>query len=219
MNKKHFFHFLKFQAFISSNALVLVLVVLVGLLSRPIFSLYDNLTIKNQKSYFLDNITKKNVLSLETFIKNELNYYLKDTIVSQAFVFFYLDNYNKRTVFTSKTEESAPVHNTINISKELFYQEMLNYHKNSLCFVKTTEEVYKNYLSSSFIPENEQSPNSFYISCPIFLNSTLIGYIGTITKKPIELKQLPDNTNSVFILTNEIKNSAKNIGNKLSTKQ
>ncbi|MGK3946511.1 hypothetical protein ABK046_50160, partial [Streptomyces caeruleatus] len=61
--------------------------------------------------------------------------------------------------------------------------------------------------------------NSFYISCPIFFNSTLIGYIGTVTKKPIELKQLPDNTNSVFILTNKIKNSAKNIGNKLNTKQ
>lgn len=60
---------------------------------------------------------------------------------------------------------------------------------------------------------------SIFSIFPIFLKfQSLISYIGVATKKLIELKQLLDNTNLVFRLTNEIKNSAKNIGNKLNTK-
>ena len=66
------------------------------------------------------------------------------------------------------------------------FEEALEYHKANLCYIKRSTDLPSDSLMYSVITEwqdIEISPNVFYISCPLFIENTLIGYIGSVLQK------------------------------------
>lgn len=137
----------------------------------------------------------------ELFYTNNVNKYLY-----RYYVFFYTDEYRYREVYI--TRSSTALQNPRQEVTEEFYVRLLNYHKNGNCYSAKTSDidpisvVYKNLEGI-----NEVSDNIFYISCPIYVGDTLVGYIGGLSK----------NTDDILVseyLT--LKNAADNVGKTLT---
>jgi hypothetical protein len=136
--------------------------------------------VKLQQFNTISNLTKKDITDIQKDIFSEL---YKDSLNKYLYrysVFFYLDNYKTRALFlNSDSHYSIP--KNINTDSDLFYKEMLVSHKANLCFIKLTKDLDKNsYIYRSLLIKKDISYNKFYVSCPIFIEQTLVGYLGGI---------------------------------------
>ena len=95
-----------------------------------------------------------------------------------AGVFVYADDYNRRDVFLNlRDTEIAP----INISNDVGYQKALSYHKYDLCYVENTLDLDKTSELYRLLKEiGYAEPESKYVSCPIFHDMILKGYVSMV---------------------------------------
>jgi len=196
------------KAFIASQLITGATVLFYVLLFRHLGNIYTALN--SNELGALENLTEEKAELIQKRISETLD---KDSIersLYRYFVFFYLDNYTEREVFISKSDValSNPNQPTDN---DPFYVDMLTYHTNNICFLKNTTDiskssvVYKNLESN-----NEISPDIFYLSCPIFVNDTLVGYIGGLNNKK---------DGSISVETAAVRNAAAFVTNILETKK
>lgn len=95
-------------------------------------------------------------------------------------VFIYTENYTKRSTFVT-TSPLAANSEVIDISNDTGYGEALEYHLEHVCFTRWTIDLDKNSkLFSSISKTGYTTPLSKYLACPIIIDNTLIGYVGTV---------------------------------------
>lgn len=172
------------------------------LLFIHIENIYSNLTSVSSLET-LNNLTEGKAKEIEhttqTILKNTKTF-------NKSFMFFYLDNYTKRKVFTGKG--SLVSSSTIeDISSDIFYKKMLNQHLKDKCYIENTLTIEKeSMIYSSLKKSDELKRNLNYISCPIFIEGTLLGYIGGMNntfKYPISYSLL-DLENAALLIENSL---------------
>lgn len=152
----------------------------------------------------LETLTEEKAESIKEEVAVTLNEKSIQRSLYRYFVFFYLDEFTKRQVFISESGVplSRPVQET---DGDPFYISMLTYHLNGVCFLQNTTDISKNSIvHQNFSKTNEIDPNIFYLSCPIFLNDTLVGYIGGLNNKE---------DGSISVETAAVRSAAKSVQN------
>ena len=177
--------FLRYQLSIGLSTLFFLL------LFKYIGGIYTALTYKDLA---LANLNEKSALAIQKNIKTSLINSRFNNVLSRYGVFFYVDDFEKRIAFINSDSRPSP-NKALTINKDSFYKEMLANHKEDICFVKNTKDI----PSSSGIYGNLYSKGdikleNFYVSCPIYLEDSLVGYIGGLynqTKEPVFIDVLP----------------------------
>lgn len=183
--------FLKTQLYIGCSVLFFNIV----------FNLCSNLL---SSSLSLQNINKTSSSNIYKTIHKDLIKNITSKTLSDSFVFFYLDDYSSLQLFTSSntntTSSLIP-----NISKDPFYSSMLNFHKNNLCYVSRTIDIPNDsHIKKDILKEKEDSLYTLYISCPIFIDNILIGYVGGLNYGNVK-------QTAMYIEISTVQNTAKNI--------
>lgn len=189
MNKNLPFKLLfKLQLYISLNTLFFML------LFKHLGSIYTSLVL-NPSTQILQDIDETSVVKLQSTIRKTLIDQSFDSVLYKYSIFFYLDDFSKRVSFLN-----YPVENKVNnksqiIKHDVFYEEMLTNHKEDICFVKNTTLIPKSsdiYVRLKI--KGDITQQNYYISCPLFLNNSLVGYLGGLYKNtslPIYVSILP----------------------------
>ena len=194
MNKSTTYNFIK------SQLLIFINVLFISILFQYIYNIYDTLSVPLNS---LNNLTVEDALAIETLIKTDLNSPLIGEELNRSFVFFYLNNYTTRKVFTSKLD-ALPSNISPNIPEDPFYTLMLQYHENDICLVTATSNINKSSGIYKTLSENgEIAPDTFYFSCPIYIDNILIGYVAGLNFNSV---------GQVSVGTSSVKNTAKQIG-------
>lgn len=186
--------FFKEQFLIGLNVLFYLL------LFQEVGTLYNALTKRNTSN--LTNITQEQAVNIEAVVQDQLNNPVVSAKLQRSFVFFYLEDYQKRVLFTAK--EGVSVKQEVqNITGDPFYELMLNYHFNDICFIRETINIDpESVLYNRFKETGELQPAFYYVSCPLYINDELIGYIGGIDN---------NEEGSISVETSTVKNTATNI--------
>lgn len=186
--------FFKEQFLIGLNVLFYLL------LFQGVSTIYNALTERNTSN--LTNITEEQAVNIEAVVQDQLNNPVVSAKLQRSFVFFYLDNYQKRVFFTAK--EGVSVKQEVQeIAGDPFYELMLNYHFNDICLVRETININPNsVVYTRFKETGELKPAFYYVSCPIYINDELVGYIGGINN---------NEEGSISVETSTVRNTATNI--------
>lgn len=159
----------------------------------------------NERSV-LNNIDEEKALIVKDLLTNSFNNTSVRNSLYKYFMFFYTKEYTERAVYLSSDKDFPGVDKQI-IEDDPFYVNLLNYHKNDSCFAIRTADINKeSVVYSSLLKTIEIGEHTFYISCPIYVNNILIGYIGALYNGESSL---------VSISINIIRNTASNIENVL----
>lgn len=161
------------------------------LLFNYVGGIYTALTYKDLS---LANLNEKSALAIQKNIKTSLISSQFNNVLYRYGVFFYVDDFEKRIAFIN-SDSRASSNKALTINKDSFYKEMLANHKEDICFVRNTKDI----PSSSGIYGNLYSKGdikleNFYVSCPIYLEDSLVGYIGGLynqTKEPMFIDMIP----------------------------
>lgn len=185
--------FLREQLYIGLS--VLLFVVLFNKLSGVYNALFNSFE-------GLNNISEEQAITIEKVVQDQLGNPVISNKLQRSFVFFYLNNYNSRVLFTAK--EGVTVANKEQIiDGDPFYELMLNYHLNDICFVRETININpESLVYNRFQETGELRPGFYYVSCPLYIEDTLIGYIGGINN---------NTEGSISVETSIVKNTATNI--------
>ncbi len=151
-------------------------------------------TALNYKDLSLANLNEKSALAIQKKIKTSLISSHFNNVLFRYGVFFYVDDFEKRIAFINS--DSIPFPNkALTINKDSFYKEMLANHKEDICFVKNTKDIpTSNGIYGNPYSKEDIKLENFYVSCPIYLEDSLVGYIGGLykqTKEPIFIDMIP----------------------------
>lgn len=140
-------------------------------------------------SYFADKIQNKIRLSegipINKEIQELLTIYVDGVTIQNMFFFMYTDNYTQRLLYTSANKsELTPK----NVFEDAVYELAYKFHEQDICYVKKSlnlspssglTPIIEDFLNN----DPDLINNSFYISCPVFTNGTLLGYVSAVTVK------------------------------------
>lgn len=171
INKK--LYFIKPFLFVGLNVLFFFL------LFSQIQYTYNNIKV-NYHLNILDKVTRIEAVKIQKNIKRALTENNLSDFLYRYSVFFYTDDYENRNLFLNSTN-LYNVTKIVDINEGSFYQEMLNAHLQELCFIKNTQGLDKNSsIYKSLAEKYDIAVNKFYVSCPIYIEQNLIGYLGGI---------------------------------------
>lgn len=181
---------LKLEALIVINVFIVVF----------LFDRFKQIITTFNNSNTLNNITKEEALKIEESVQYSLEETKQKSSLERASVFFYTNNYNSRTLFSSNNNITKE---TQSVSSDSFYSTMLSYHQNGLCYIKNTELISQTSdLYSILSSRNEIQENLFYISCPIYSDNVLLGYLGGLSDSKDSLVAV--DTTSILYATKNI---------------
>lgn len=151
-------------------------------------------TALNYKDLSLANLNEKSALAIQKKIETSLINSHFNNILFRYGVFFYVDDFEKRIAFINSDSRSFP-NKALTINKDSFYKEMLANHKEDICFVKNTKDIpISSGIYGNLYSKGDIKLENFYVSCPIYLEDSLVGYIGGLykqTKEPIFIDMIP----------------------------
>ena len=195
-------HFKFDKNFFYSQLLTAATILFYTLLFRHLGNIYSAIFVRPTSA--LDNLTEEKAEEIKMETETSLTQTSLNQNLYRYFVFFYLDDYTTRQVFLSGSEIplSQP---KVSINGDVFYTEMLTYHLNDVCYIRNTVNISESsVVRTNLSKTNEIQPNIFYVSCPIYVNDTLVGYIGGLNRK---------DDGSISIETSGVRNSSKTIQN------
>ena len=130
---------------------------------------------KVRKEINTKEITEEVANNIQDLVLAEIRYNNTEPV---AF-FFYQDDYTSRVKFESNSVVTNPSINDITTDPE--YSRMLNYHLRGACYQQSIDDLDKSsalYTAFLALDSNPDFP-SYYTSCPVFVDTTLIGYLGS----------------------------------------
>ena len=130
---------------------------------------------KVRKEINTKEITEEVANSIQDLVLAEIRYNNTEPV---AF-FFYQDDYTSRVRFESNSVVTNPSINDISTDPE--YSRMLNYHLRGVCYQQSIDDINKSselYTAFLALDLNPDFP-SYYTSCPVFVENTLVGYLGS----------------------------------------
>ena len=143
--------------------------------SNVIYHKGSNTFSKVRKEINTKEITEEVANNIQELVLTEIRYNNSEPV---AF-FFYQDDYTSRVKFESNSVVTNPSINDISTDPE--YSRMLNYHLRGTCYQQSMDDMDKSsalYTAFLALKTNVDFP-SYYTSCPVFVDTTLIGYLGS----------------------------------------
>lgn len=199
MKKSDIGQFLKTQLLLGLNVLFFYL------LFGHISSIYASLN-EREPLESLEDLTAAKAKQIQDTVAETLD----DSAISQSlyryFAFFYINNYTERAVFVSNSK--IPLTNPVQPIEDVFYQNMLKFHLNDICYVVNTTDIPETSIVSENLKRTDEiNENIFYIGCPISIDGVLVGYIGGLNNK---------SDGSISVEIGAVRQSASNIENILT---
>lgn len=153
----------------------LIIVFCMTVFSNVIYSLGKSFLKSLSQTSKAQPITEEVVSEIEVLIQKEINLDISEAIG----VFLYQDDFNTREKFEANTFVNSPVITDLKLDPE--YNRMIDFHQNNICYQQNGQEIDK---TSKLYEALLSRPNliveeSYYTSCPIFVNNKLIGYLGS----------------------------------------
>lgn len=135
-------------------------------------SLYKNTSELLSKS----TLSFEDVKKINYLIEKEIFSVKQDTIA----IFFYNNDYNSRSTFSSDSIVSNTIIN--DVLKDPEYSRALEYHKVNECYQQSLKDMDKSsslYEAIDNLNISLTEENGYYSSCPIYVEDQLVGYVGT----------------------------------------
>lgn len=184
--------FIKYQILLACNILIFTL------LFNYVGSIYKEIVYKTS-IFPLQNLTEKSAVKLQDSIKTALKNSQFQYVLPRYGVFFYVDNYTAKIPFIT-VDPNSSIKKIQDIPSDEFYSLMTKTHKKDVCFVLNTVNISKTSdIYKSLYQNKEINKKNNYISCPLYLEDSLVGYIGGVNTQA--------NT-SLFVDVLPIKNAA-----------
>lgn len=129
-----------------------------------------------------DEVTITEGDPIDEEIQALLTKYIDGVHIQNMFFFTYIENYTKRVLYSSANDSNS-------IPQPVFddpeYYLAYNFHMQDVCYVKRvsfidqTSNLYP--LLIDFLDNDlELAKSSFYISCPVFAEDILLGYVSAV---------------------------------------
>jgi hypothetical protein len=134
---------------------------------------------------------------IEAAVRPILELYTKS---QNAYLFIYYSNYERRIYFV---KPDGLVNPDEAIDDDEFFSEALLYHRANLCMTKETIDLPPSSLRDALIINDALVEGAWYISCPIFIQDRLIGYVSVV--EPIDDRKLAPTIHNVQLIAHQIK--------------
>ncbi len=100
-------------------------------------------------------------------------------IENKVSIFIYFDDYTKRKLLTSSVNILNPVVETV--QEDPFFKRNILYHQYDRCNLTPTVDIPKDSEFYSVLKKLDYMKEGvYYISCPFFIDHTLIGYVSGV---------------------------------------
>ena len=130
--------------------------------------------------YNLDDDT--NAMLIEAEIKKELKENRLNNIYN-VILFLYTNNYTERVLYTSADIVSLK---SLNVTSDPVLNAALKKHQHNICFSSKIENLDPTSNLTTQLKTNiaaEDIASSFYVSCPVFVDDNLLGFVAAIINR------------------------------------